>query len=168
MRRLAAVLAAATVALGGFSAYAFDRAGELRNAGVMTNTALTDNARTSEVKGAVVSALQDLFSCDYTDLAKVDRAAKDLLVGGAPAQYERLFGPVRTAAAAQGIVLTTTITDSAVRSLQDGRARVLVFADQASSSAKSGKSGRQSTMMAVDAVRQGGRWKIAGIDTFTG
>lgn len=168
MKRLIAALGVTTVTLGGFSAHAFTRAGDLRSGAAVANVSLTDNARTSEVKGAVAAALQTLFSYDYLDLAKTDKAAKDLLVGGAPAQYERLFGKLRAAAPEQKLVLSTTVTDSAVKFLHDDRARLLVFAEQVSTSATSGNGVPVPTMLAVDAVRADGRWKISSIDTLAG
>ena len=68
--------------------------------------------------------------------------------------------------AGQKLVLTTTVTDSAVEMLDGDRARLLIFADQRNT--RTG--GKDATtyaaaMLAVDAARRDGIWKIADLDT---
>ncbi|MFI0943650.1 hypothetical protein [Streptomyces sp. NPDC021020] len=163
-----ALLAAATVLLGGFAAFAASRASGLHDSVAAHNTALTDTARTSEVKGQVAAAVNAVFSYDYADPARTDDAAKRLLTGKAVQQYATMLAQVRAQAPTQKLVLTTTVTDTGVDTIDGDRAHLLVYADQRNTS--TAKAGAGSTyapaMFAVDAVRTGGTWKIAAIDTF--
>ncbi|MEU5884806.1 hypothetical protein [Spirillospora sp. NPDC047279] len=168
LTRLSTVLGAVTVLLGGFTVWSHQQAGDLRATPATRNVALTDNARTSEVKGSVNDVVNTVFSYNHTDIGKTERAAKDLLVGKAVRQYDTMFALVRKSAPEQRLVLTTTVTDSAVKMLQGDRARLLIFADQRSTRGTDGKSSYAGAMLAVDAVRRSGRWKISNIDTFTG
>lgn len=167
---LAGALALLTVLLGGFAAWAANRASDLRDSSVTGNTALTDTARTSEVKGAIAQDVDAVFSYDYADTARTDTVAKRVLTGRAVQQYAAMLAQVRAQAPAKKLVLTTTVTDTGVVTIDGDRARVLVYADQrntsTASSAGAGGSTYAAAMFAVDAVRQGGSWKIASIDTF--
>lgn len=165
--RLPAALSVATVLLGGLAVWSHQQAANLGDAPSARNAALSDNARTSEVKGAITDVVNTVFSYNYTDIGKTDRAAKMLLTGKAVQQYNAMFALVRRQAPAQKLVLTTTVTDSAVKTLQGDRARLLIFADQRNTRTRDGKSSYSAAMFAVDAVRQGGHWKIANLDTFT-
>jgi Mce-associated membrane protein len=158
-------LGAATVALGGLAVWSGMEAHGLRSGAAAHNTALTDNARTSEAKGQITSAVNSLFSYNYADTAKTEQAAKRLLTGKAVGQYDQMFGPVRRQAAADKPVLTTTVTDSGVSMLQGDRARVLIFADQRNTRTAGDQTTHAGAMLAVDAVRQGGTWKISNFDT---
>ncbi|GAA2393238.1 membrane protein [Streptomyces glaucosporus] len=167
-----------TVVLGGFAGWAHARAQDLRNDPAVRNTALTDTARTSQVKGQTAKAVAALFSYDHTDPAAFEKAAKDLLTGRAVEQHRTLLDDVRARAGKQKAVITTTVTDSAVERIDGDRARVLVYADQSSVStakdaegskkgARAGDGGTYAgAMLAVDVVWRDGRWLVSGIDTF--
>ncbi|MFF7153129.1 hypothetical protein [Streptomyces sp. NPDC008139] len=162
-------LALLTVLLGGLAAWSAGKASDLRDSVASGNTALTDTARTSEVKGTVAQAVNAVFSYNYADTARTDDAAKRVLIGKAVQQYATMLAQVRAQAPAQKLVLTTTVTDTGVELLDGDRARVLVFADQSNTStAKSANAATTyaAAMFAVDAVHQDGTWKIASIDTF--
>ncbi|MFC6880597.1 MULTISPECIES: hypothetical protein [Actinomadura] len=158
--------AAAVLAAGGV--YAYREARQLRDDPSARNTALTDSARTSEVKGEVADMVGKVFSYNFTDGARTDRAARTHLTGAAVRQYESLFGKVRTDAPKARTVLTTKVTDSAVTLLRGDRARLLVFADQRTTRLSDGKGSSAAAMLAVDAVRRDGHWRITSLDTFTG
>jgi Mce-associated membrane protein len=164
---LPAVLGVLTVMLGGLAVWSGLEAQGLRGGAAARNVALTDNARTSEVKGAVASAVNAIFSCNYADLGRTDGAARRLLTGRAVQQYATLFAPVRQRAPKDKLVLTTTVTDSGVTMLQGDRARVLIFADQRNTRAVDGQTTYAAAMLAVNAVRRDGTWKIDNIDTLT-
>lgn len=166
--RLAAALGVVALLLGGFAALSATRAGDLNGTAAARNDALSDSARTSEVKGQVADVINTVFSYNYTDVGKTDRAARTLLTGQAIRQYNELFDKIRNEAPAQKQILTTTVTDSAVQSLEGDRARLLVFADQRNTRTDKDKTSQAATMFAVSAVRQGGRWKVENIDTFKG
>jgi Mce-associated membrane protein len=164
-----ALLALLTVLLGGFAAWAAGQASALHHGTATANTALTDTARTSEVKGTVAQDVNSVFSYDYADTARTDTAAKRVLTGKAVQQYAGMIAQVKAQAPAQKLVLTTTVTDTGVEMIDGDRARVLVYADQSNTSTAKGASAGSTSaaaMFAVDAVRQGGTWKIAAIDTF--
>ncbi|KQX57351.1 MULTISPECIES: hypothetical protein [unclassified Streptomyces] len=173
------VLCVLTLLLGGFAGLAYSRAEALRDDPVRGNTALTDLARTSEIKGQTAAAVAALFSYDHADTAPFERAGKTLLTGKAVAQHRTLLAGVLAKAAQRKSVITTVVTDSAVERIDDDRARVLVYADQSSvSTAGPGKAagGKQpkaedqgvyaGAMFAVDVVLRDGRWLIENIDTF--
>ncbi|WP_326693637.1 hypothetical protein [Streptomyces sp. NBC_01766] len=166
---LPAVLGVLTVLLGGFAAYAGTQASDLHDDSAAGNSALTDVARTTEVKGQVTSAVDALFSYNYADTGKADRAAATLLTGKAVQQHKTMLAAVRAQAAKQKLVLTTTVTASGVELIDGSRARVLLFADQSNTdtAAKKDRTTYAAAMFAVDAVRGGGSWKISNIDTFT-
>ena len=165
----------------GFAGWAHAEAEALRDDPARHNTALTDLARTSEIKGQTAKAVDALFSYDHTDPGALEKAAEDLLTGKAVDQHGALLADVRERADEQKAVITTTVTESAVERIDGDRARVLVYADQSSvgtagttKDAKSAKSAEDSedegvyagAMLAVDVVHRDGRWLVSGIDTF--
>lgn len=171
-RPLLAVLL--TLLLGGFAGYAHARAHSLEaGAADHDNTALTDAVRSSQVKGGVTTAVNTLFSYDYTDPARTDDAAGGLLTGAAVQQYASMLGAVRADASKLKLVLTTTVTDCGLEQLDGDRAQLLVFADQrdttAAASAKAGTDSEDSpAMFTVSALLVKGTWRISAITTFGG
>jgi Mce-associated membrane protein len=165
-RWLPAVLGVVAVLLGGLAVWFNGEANNLRSGASVRNVALTDTARTSEVMGEVTDAVNVLFSYDYANIPKTDQAIQRLLTGRAVQEYENIFAVVRTQAPIQKLILTTTVTDGGVELLDGDHARLLLFADQRSTSTTSKNTSYSAAMVAVDAVRQGGTWKIASIDTF--
>ncbi|MEU6762398.1 hypothetical protein ABZ916_07715 [Streptomyces sp. NPDC046853] len=159
---LLAVLAAA------FAVFAHIRAEGERDLPALRNTALTDTARTSEVKGTVGQAVDAVFSYDHTDPGRTGKAADKYLTGKAVGQHREMLAQVRARGDRQKLVLSTTVTHSGVEVIDGGRARVLVFADQSNTStAKGGSATHAAAMFAVDVVHRGGSWRIANIDTFS-
>jgi Mce-associated membrane protein len=161
-----AVLGLLAVLLAASGIWMHRQAGDVRADPAVRNTALTDGAATSEVKGAVADMVGRLFSYAYTDPGRTDAAARTCLTGAAVRQYAALMTRVRSDAPRQRTVLGTKVTDSAVATLRGGRARVLVYADQRTTRVGDGKSTTSPAMLAVTAVRHSGKWRIAGIDTF--
>ncbi|MFE1951259.1 hypothetical protein ACFW9D_12400 [Streptomyces sp. NPDC059524] len=158
-----------TLLLGAFAGWAFHRAQSLDAGAAARNAALSDPARTSEVKGQAEKAVEALFSYDQADPGAARAAADRLLTGKAVEQHRKLLAPVLAQAEKQKTVVTTTVTDSAVERIDGPRARVLVFADQSSTgtAAKSDTAANYAgAMLAVDLVRKDGRWRVSGIDTF--
>ncbi|MCM2427229.1 hypothetical protein [Streptomyces sp. RKAG337] len=166
--RVVVALGVLTVLLGGFAGWAAMEAATLHDTAATRNTALTDTARTSEVKGMVTQAVNSVFSYNYADPARTDQAAKKLLTGKAVQQYADMLAQVRKQAPVQKLVLTTTVTDSGVELIDGDRARVLIFADQRNTrTAPKEETTYAAAMFAVDAVHQDGVWKIGNIDTFS-
>ncbi|MFA3874060.1 hypothetical protein ABS735_10285 [Streptomyces sp. MMCC 100] len=179
------LLCALTVLLGGFAGWAHAEAEGLRSESARSNTALTDLAGTSEIKGQVAKAVDRLFSYDHADPGALDEAAKDLLTGKAVDQHRELLADVRERADEQKAVITTTVTESAVERIDGDRARVLVYADQSSVATSGKEAATDSTskagegeeaaqdegvyaaaMLAVDVVHRDGRWLVSALDTF--
>ncbi|MGW7066779.1 hypothetical protein ACWGII_15070 [Streptomyces sp. NPDC054855] len=159
---LIAVLAAA------FAVFAHTRAGAARDLPALRNAALTDTARTSEVKGTVGQAVDAVFSYDHADPDGTEKAADKYLTGKAVAQHREMLARVRAQGERQKLVLSTTVTHSGVEVIDGERARALVFADQSNTStAKGGSATHAAAMFAVDVVRRDGTWQIANIDTFS-
>jgi Mce-associated membrane protein len=167
IRRVPLVLGLVTVLLGGLAVWFASEADGVRGRAGASNVALTDPARTSEVTGQVTDAVNALFSYDYTDAAKSRQAEDTLLTGKAVDQYDRMLSQVRAQAPTQKLVLTTTVTDSAVEMLEGDRARLLVFADQRNTRTSGKDTTYAAAMLAVDASRLRGTWKITNIDTLS-
>ncbi|SDC15055.1 hypothetical protein [Streptomyces prasinopilosus] len=181
-----AVLCVLTLLLGGFAGWAHARAEALRDDPARSNTALTDLARTSEIKGQASRAVEALFSYDHTDPGALEEAARDLLTEKAVSRHATLLADVRERADEQKALITTTVTESAVERIDGDRARVLVYADQSSvatagtgpAADKGGKAARgererrqdegvyAGALLAVDVVHRDGRWLVSAIDTF--
>ncbi|MFJ6571742.1 hypothetical protein ACIQNU_30500 [Streptomyces sp. NPDC091292] len=166
--RTVAGLCLLTLLLGAFAGWARAEVTALRDRPALRNTALTDPARTSDIKGQVSRAVGGVFSYDYANPGTSEKAAATYLTGKAVEQHRTLVSGVIAQAKRQKAVITTTVTDSAVERIDGDRARVLVFADQSSTgtSAKAQEPTYAGAMLAVDLVRKDGHWLISGIDTF--
>jgi Mce-associated membrane protein len=162
------LLGAAAVVLAGLAAWSGIQAHHLRSQDSAQNEALTNSTGTRSLDHQVTRAINTVFSYDYADTGKTRRAAQGLLTGAAVRQYDNLFRLVQREAPAQRLVLTTTVTNSGVELLTGNRARVLIFADQRDTRGTTHQTSYAGAMFAVDAVREGGRWRIDNIDTFTG
>ncbi|MFB4305454.1 hypothetical protein [Actinomadura sp. GTD37] len=159
-------LVAVLLAASGF--WALRQADAVRDDPSVRNAALTDSAATSEVKGAVADMVGKVFSFNYTDPARTQKAAQDALTGNAVRQYEEIFAKVRSDAPKAKTVLSTRVTDSAVTTLTGDRAVVLVFADQQTTRTSDGTSTHAPAMLTVTAVHRHGHWRITALDPFTG
>jgi len=165
---LPAALCVLTVLLGAFAAWAFTSTASLRDDPSRQNTALTDISRTSEVKGQITEAVGAVFSYNYASPTKAEAAVTKYLTGKAVQQHADMLAEVRAQAPKQKLVLTTTVTDSGVETLDGDRARLLIYADQRNTrTGKSEETTYAAAMFSVDAVRKGGTWRISSIDTFT-
>jgi Mce-associated membrane protein len=163
---LPVVLGVVAVLLGGLAAWFGVQTANADTGG--TNTALTDSATTSEVSGQITSAVNTIFSYNYTDMAKTQRAVQQLLTGTALCQYNALYKIVQQQAPSQKLVLTTTVQDKGVEMLQGDTARVLLLVQQHDTRASTNQQSDSQSMIAVNAVKQGATWKISAIDTFNG
>jgi len=160
-------LGALAVILGGLAVW-FGLEASSATSGVDTaNTALTEPAATRQVTQQVTSAVNHIFSYNYADTAKTSQAAAAVLTGQAKSQYNTLFKLVRLDAPKEKLVVTTTVTNSGVEFLDGNRARLLIFTDQRDTSGTTHNTTDAGAMFAVNAVNQGGRWKISSIDTFS-
>lgn len=132
-----------------------------------SNTALLDVAHTSEVKQAATSAVETLFSYDFTNVAKTQDAAKDLLLNDdVRNKYNSLMGEVQRLAPQQKIVVTVKASRSAVMMLDDDHARVMVFVDQTATRTDQNQTSSGSAQLWVQLQNAGGKWKITDLDTY--
>ncbi|WP_154697362.1 hypothetical protein [Lentzea guizhouensis] len=138
----------------------------VKSRSVTYDAALVDSATTSAVNGQVREAVEKSFSYNFADVTATEKAAKELLTGKALCQYNAVFGPVREIAPQQKLVVSVRVVSSAVSSLRDGRATVLVFADQVTTRTTDNSSGGGTAMLQVGAVEDGGRWKIDNLRMF--
>jgi Mce-associated membrane protein len=162
------VLAVVAVLIGGLAAWFGVEWSHVRGGASASNTALTDSATTSEVTGQLTSAVNTIFSYDYTNMAKTEKAVPQLLTGNALCQYNQLFKVVQQQAPAEKLVLTTTVQTKGIQLLQGDTARMLVLVDQHDTRASTNQTSDSPSVFAVNAVRQGGTWKISAIDTLNG
>lgn len=164
--RLPVTLGVVAVVLGGLAAWFGVNAAQAGGGG--SNVALTDSATTSEVSGQITSAVNTIFSFNYTDLGKTQRAVQQLLTGNALCQYNELYKLVQQQAPSQKLVLTTSVQDRGVEMLQGDTARVLLLVEQRDTRTTTNQTSDSQSMIAVNAVKQSGAWKISAIDTFNG
>ncbi|GAA0504779.1 hypothetical protein GCM10011581_33610 [Saccharopolyspora subtropica] len=134
-----------------------------RYTGPAANEALVSAGVTSEVNGQITDAVETLFSYDFTNTAKTENAARELLIGPAVQRYDELFAVVKQQAPQQQLIVTTTVNNSAVTRLQGDRAEVLLFVDQHALRATTGETNTGPAQLSVTAEKQGGRWKISQI-----
>ena len=133
---------------------------------VRLNDALLDSAGTTEVSGQVREAVEKAFSYNFTDVTSTEKAANELLVGKAKCQYNAIFGPVRTLAPEQKLIVTVRAVTAGVTYLDGDRATVLLFLDQITTRTTDNQSGGGIAMMRVGAQRVDDRWKVDNMEMF--
>lgn len=138
------------------------KATDLASAG--SNRAVTDSALTSDVSGELKRILERVLSYDYADLDTTAKAAGEGLTGKARCQYDALYGQVRQSAAAQKLVLTTTVHEIGFTELSTDQASALVFLDQTSSRGDTRQSSQAGAQLTLQAQRQAGHWQVTGFD----
>ncbi|TDV45566.1 hypothetical protein [Actinophytocola oryzae] len=161
---VAIILVVVAVVLAGLAVFFRGKADAL--ASDDSNTALTDSATTSQVKGQLTNAIKQTFSYNYTDLGSTEKAVKENLTGKALCEYNLLFGEVKQYAPQQKIVLDTTVRELAVVRIDGDRAEALVYIDQLSTRVDVNKTVAVGGQFAVQAKRDGGHWKITEFDMF--
>jgi Mce-associated membrane protein len=160
-RRAPWAVAAVAVVMAGLAGW-FTLEAQSTNAVVAHNTGLSDVAGTADASKQISAALGTLFSYRYDDPAKNERAAKELLAGPALAQYDQLFGQVRTLAADQKLVVTSTAVAAGVKLLDGDRAALLVFLDQTGTRGD-GQHSTGAAQLSVTAERVAGKWRVTGM-----
>jgi Mce-associated membrane protein len=165
---LPACLGVLAVLLGGLATWFGLQAGNAGSGADTQNAALINTAATRQVIQQIDAAVNTIFSYNYADTAKTSQAAQSLLTGNAIRQYNTLFRLVTQNAPKEKLVLTTTVTNSGVYMLDGNQARLLIFINQSDTSNAAHKTTAAGAMFAVNAVRQGGHWKIENINDFSG
>lgn len=125
------------------------------------NLALVDTAATASVSDEVSDAVKSVFSYDYANLARTERAAAEVLTGEAVGQYQAQFASARTRATAEKLVRTTTVRAVGVRTLRGDSAELLLFLDQQTVAQGGGAPTSSVAQLAVTAKRVDGHWKLA-------
>jgi Mce-associated membrane protein len=125
------------------------------------NAALVDTAATASVSAEVSDAVKAVFSYDYANLARTERAASEFLIDDAATQYKAQFASARKVAESAKQVRTTTVRAIGVRSLQGDEASVLLFLDQQTLTQGGGAPSSSVAQLSVTAKRVDGRWKLA-------
>lgn len=162
---VAIILVVVAVVLAGLAVFFRGKANELTS-GDTTNTALTDSATTSQIKGQLSNAIKQTFSYNYTDLASTEKAVKENLTGKALCEYNLLFGEVKQYAPEQKIVLDTTVREMGIVRIDGDRAEALVYIDQLSTRVDVNKTVAVGGQFAVQAKKVGDHWKITEFDMF--
>jgi Mce-associated membrane protein len=160
--RRATVLAVLTAVIGlaaGTAVWSGLRANSVHSG----NAALADTAATAEVADQVGSGVKAIFSYDYGNLARTERAASSVLVDAAVGQYQANLPAAEKQATDQKLVRTTTISSIGVQDLRGDTARVLIFLDQQTLNTTSNQQSSASAALAVSARKVDGAWKIASM-----
>lgn len=157
-----ALVLVAVLALGG-AGVAFVKAHQLRSTDAARNLALVDTSVTNEAVGQVSVALNRIFSYDYTNPKPTQDAAAALLTGDAAGQYKTIFDALQSKASGQQLTLKAKSVIGGVSSLTDDSARLLIFLDQSSTRATDSSTSTAAAQLSVEAVKQGGIWKISQI-----
>ncbi len=134
-----------------------------KSGGDAGNTALVDQAETTQVIGQVSQALDQVLSYDYTKPQANEQAAAQLLVGDASTQYKTLFQALQTKAGSQKLTLVAKSVVAGVSDLTSSKADLLVFLDQKSTRASDQATSTSAAQIQVTAVKQGDDWKISGL-----
>jgi Mce-associated membrane protein len=127
------------------------------------NQALVDSAATSQMTAEIGAGVKAIFSYDYSDLARTERAAGAMLVDEAVAQYRDSFAAAKKQAEEQKLVRTTTVRSVGVRQLRGDEAEVLLFLDQQTVHTVENAQESAGTRLSVTARKVAGRWRIAGL-----
>lgn len=163
-RTLLAALAVVLVTAVGCAVWFAAEADELREGRSGSNLALVDPDATREVTMRVSAALKTVFSYDYANLERTERAVDIALTGTLARDYRTKFDAAARQARAQKLVRVSTVRSIGVRELRGGSASLLVFLDQ--QVLRPGGVPKSSTAtLDVTAVRVDGSWRITGIET---
>lgn len=156
---IGAVIVVFTALAGWFGVESY----QLNNDSSSSNIALVDSEATSSVIGQVTSAVQTVFSYNYTDTAHTEQAAQGVLAGNAIQQYNQLYAEVKKQAPVQKLVLTTTVQSVGVKVLTADRAELLVFVDQHAVRTDNSQNSSGPAQLSVNAQRFNGVWKITNM-----
>lgn len=152
------VLAVACSAWFGLRAY------ELRGSDAAQNAALADADATDEVIEQVSDSLRSVFSYDYTNLDRTERAVEEALTGEAEREYLERFDALSQRAEEQELIRTSTVRSIGVRELTDEKATLLVFLDQQERRADLDTPESQSATLNVTATMERGAWRVSRIE----
>jgi Mce-associated membrane protein len=127
------------------------------------NTAVVDVPETRAVTDQIGAGVKAIFSYDYTNIARTERAAADVLVDAAVNQYRDSFAAAKKQAEDQKLVRATTVRSIGAREIRGDRATVLLFLDQQTLHTANNQRESTGAQLDITARRVDGRWKIASI-----
>jgi Mce-associated membrane protein len=137
----------------------------LRTDPVARNVALVDLGVSTQAISQVSTAMERVYSFDYTRLDENERVAKDLITPEFADDFATLFDQVRKLAPQQQAVVSATVAMAAVKELEGDRAVLVIFLDQQATRGADAKQLLASGRVTVSAQLIDGRWKIAGVDS---
>ncbi|MET7997759.1 hypothetical protein ABZU76_43435 [Amycolatopsis sp. NPDC005232] len=149
-------------AFGHTGRFAFE-AHQSTTSGPAADTAFSDSAATSAVAGQLSAAFEAVFSLDYQDVAKTDRAADQYLTGNAVTQYRQLLSAVQQQAVPNHLTLTSRVRTIGIKDITGTTAHVLVFADQTTSRAGTPDTSSGGAQVRLTATEDNGHWRISDI-----
>lgn len=133
----------------------------------LANKAMVDPAATVNVEQEMTKAVESLFSYDYKDIGRTEKAANDLLTNDrVRGVYNSLLAEVKRNAAKQKIIVNSRVSRIAVIELSDDSARLLVFVDQSALREGQAESNVGGGQLTVNAERVDGRWKVSELDAY--
>jgi Mce-associated membrane protein len=138
----------------------------LRSTPAARNTALVDVGTTAQVTQQLGDAVKTVYSYDFARLDQNEAAARAVILPAFAAQYDQLFGQVRTIAPQQQAVVTATIATSAAREIDGDKAVVVIFLDQQVTRAQAGDRPQQlaaAGRLTVTGRLVDGTWKIEDV-----
>ncbi|KAA9151569.1 hypothetical protein FPZ12_038835 [Amycolatopsis acidicola] len=127
------------------------------------NAAVADTAATGEVVDQVSAAVKSIFSYDYDNLDRTQRAATNVLVDAAVGQYQASFTAAKQQATEQKLVRSTTIGSIGVQELSGSDARLLLFLNQQTLNTANNQQSSAAACLSVVAKKVDGTWKIASM-----
>ncbi|WP_093076936.1 nuclear transport factor 2 family protein [Pseudonocardia oroxyli] len=163
-RRGTAILAGVTVVLVALAVLAGVSWWTMSHTAAARNAALVDVAATTQVSQQLGDAVKTVYSYDFTRLDQNEAAARTVITPEFGQQFDQLFGEVRNLAPQQQAVVTATISQSAVESIEGDRATMVVFLDQqATRAAGDQQQVAAAGRLTVTGQYVDGQWKIADV-----
>jgi len=132
------------------------------------NLAVVDAEATADLLERANDVVEQVMSYDYRDLASRRALVAELTTDDFQRDQGGLFDQIDTQAPAQQLTLTSTVADSAARSIVDDEAEVLVFLDQTSLSGVSQQEGGSGVMFLATFERSDGEWLLDEIEALGG
>ncbi|MEV0056485.1 caspase family protein [Saccharopolyspora shandongensis] len=123
-----------------------------------TTAASTEDARTQ-----IAKAVEAVFSYDFSDIAKSERAAQDLLVGEARRQHDDQVAEIKQVGPEQQLTVSIEVKDIAVTPMPGDLADAVLSIDQRSVRTTTGEESTGSASLSVSAEKHDGKWKISNI-----
>jgi Mce-associated membrane protein len=163
-RRLLALATALGVSLGLAGWFGYQTLA-LRTDPVARNVALVDLGASTQAISQVSTAMERVYSFDYTRLDENERVAKDMITPEFADDFATLFEQVRKLAPQQQAVVSATVAMAAVKELEGDRAVLVLFLDQQATRGADAKQLLASGRVTVSSQLIDGRWKIAGVDS---